>query len=223
MASDLLLPRCGSDFLTTLGLTNPPAHHPPPMSPVGTHLTTCCGFGPSATSKRPSWGTLTTHLPPAAVPGPAPLAAPCCTPLQPAVVLGPATLGPYGHFRGGCGVPPKLRPDTEGCGFGQGDHVFTRVLMNALMPSLLTHTLHPGPFSGSQHLRGSFCCPLPPALSPLLFIADTFPHLPPFLLYRGHYNIFGGHAYYGILWEVAHISLTLLLLYVSITGAVPGL
>jgi hypothetical protein len=189
------------------------------MSPVGMHLTTCCGFGPGTPSNGPLWGTLTTHLPPAAVPGPAPLAVPCCTPLQPAVVLGPATLGPYGHFRGGYGVPPKLRTDTEGCGFGQGD----RVLMNALMPSLLMHTLHPDPSQGHYARGAPSVVPSPPVSFPYLFVTDTFPHLPPFLLYRGHYNSFGGHAYYGILWEVAHISLLLLLLYVSITGAVPGL
>jgi hypothetical protein len=71
---------------------------------------------------------------------------------------------------------------------------------------------------------GQHRAPCPPSVSlPYLFVTDTFPHLPPFLLYRGHYNSFGGHAYYGILWEVAHISLLLLLLYVSITGAVQGL
>jgi hypothetical protein len=158
------------------------------MSPVGMHLTTCCGFGPGTPSNGPLWGTLTTHLPPAAVPGPAPLAAPCCTPLQPAVVLGPATLGPYGHFRGGYGVPPKLRTDTEGCGFGQGDRVFTHVLMNALMPSLLKHTLHPDPSQGHNARGAPSVVPSPPALSSLLFVADTS-SIVPLLSFIGGFTI----------------------------------
>jgi hypothetical protein len=65
------------------------------------------------------------------------------------------------------------------------------------------------------HFQGG-CCGVPPKLHnstqgpvpipvmfPYLLVTDTFPHLPPFLLYRGHYNSFGGHAYFGILWEVA--------------------
>jgi hypothetical protein len=83
---------------------------------------------------------------------------------------------------------PKLRTDTEGCGFGQGDRVFTHVLMNALMPSLLKHTLHPDPSQGHNARGAPSVVPSPPTLSSLLFVVDTS-SIVPLLSFIGGFTI----------------------------------
>jgi hypothetical protein len=117
--ANLLLPRCGHDSFTTLGLTSPPAHPPPPKFPLWDTphhhpFLTVPSWGTFQQSLR---GTFTTRLnSPPSLPWQHP---PPTSPLQPAVVPGPAALGPTAFSEVALECPPNSALTPRGGALGR--------------------------------------------------------------------------------------------------------